>query len=93
MTQVDVDRFRSTFVGDQAILTAELEPRPAPHWRSLCLPLLERYASVFGSVPDLIENAIVVSVLSHEIAMAEAALRQIVTMTNWLMIDPFDTLS
>ena len=92
MTQVDVDRFRSTFVGGRAVLTALLAPLPVDRWRNLCTPLLDRYGAVFGNVPSLVENAIVVSVVGHELAMAEAALRQIVLVTNWLMIDPFSDL-
>ena len=89
MVWVAVDQFRSTFVGDRVVLTAELSPPPPPGWLHLCRPLLDRYAAAFDVTPTLLDDTIVVSVNGHEIAATEAALRQVVDAANWLMSDPF----
>ena len=82
MTWVEVDQFRAKFADDGGTLTAELTCVPQRWWRQCCQPNLERYASAFGQLPVLGEHAVEVAVSPWDVAVAEAALRQVVSETN-----------
>ena len=84
MDQIVIARFRSTFEGGRAVLTAELVPRPTMRWRGLCQANLARYAQAFERTPELEADAIVVSTTSREVATAEMALETLVRVTNQL---------
>jgi len=82
MDQIMIARFRSTFEGGRAVLTAELAPRPAARWRALCEANLARYAKAFECTAQLVADAIVVSTTPWEVATAEMALDTLVRVTN-----------
>jgi hypothetical protein len=82
MTWIDVDQFRSSFVGDLCTLTAQLSSPPHQAWRDCCGPNLERYESAFGQLPTLGHDTLFVPVNALDMAVAEAALGQVVGETN-----------
>jgi hypothetical protein len=84
MDQIVIARFRSSFEGGRAVLTAEMVPRPTERWRELCQANLARYAQAFERTPELVADAIVVSTTPWEVATAEMALETLVRVTNQL---------
>lgn len=82
MDGVVITRFRSTFHGERVVLTAELAPRPTARWRDLCEANLARYSVGFEGAPELVADAIVVSITPRELATSEMALRMVVHITN-----------
>ena len=84
MDRIVIVRFRSTFEGGCAVLTAQLAPLPTDRWRALCEANLARYALGFGRTPELLNDALIVSTTSRELATSEMALRTLVLVTNEL---------
>jgi hypothetical protein len=82
MDAVVISRFRSTFQGGRGVLTADLAPQLTERWRGLCEANLVRYAHGFEGGPELVADAIVVSMTPQELATSEMALRLVVLVTN-----------